>query len=124
MSENAANTTYGQLTLLLSDSHAKTFQWPESEQDWQALEAACSGKHTESWESYSRVGSWLKMCQVFFLHSPMTRRTVRREWVTENGTTYLKQTILQPPSVNFPNSGMVWRGVCLTRNSSESPRDA
>src|SRR5262249_40226389 len=68
------STNSNQLMLLPLASPAKTFQWPASEQDWQELEAAFSGKLSGSWESFARIGSFLRTCQVFSL--PMKVETL------------------------------------------------
>jgi hypothetical protein len=93
-----------QLTFLPQASPAKTLVWPENEQDWKALEAACSGKLSESWESLGRLGLFSKTSPACFLA--------------------VKDAILPQCSTPWMNSGMVWRGVCLTRSSSESPNVA
>lgn len=69
MSKIAANTISEQLTFLPLDSPAKTLVWPESEQDWKALEAACSGKLSESWESLGRLGLFSKTSPACFLRA-------------------------------------------------------
>src|ERR1700690_3097200 len=107
MSSNAAMTeptNSEQLTLLPLDSPAKTSPWPESEQDWQGLEAACSGKLSESWESLGRLGLFSKTSPASFLQT--------------------KDATSPSCSTAWMNSGMAWRGVCLTRSFSESPNVA
>src|SRR5579859_3099044 len=101
MSPMSPNAPQQQLTFLPPDSPAKTSAWPESEQDWKALEAACSGKLSESWESLGRLGLFSKTCPASFLR--------------------VKDATLESCSTPWMNSGMVWRGVCLTRSSLESP---
>jgi hypothetical protein len=66
-----------------------------------------------------------KMFQVFSVRLQTTRRTVSVRWdCVENGDPFLNRTILKQSLAPWMNSGMVWRGVCLTRNSSESPNVA
>lgn len=95
---------YLPLTSLPLDSPAKISVWPESEQDWKALEAACSGKSSGYSAKFNLYGSFSKTYRAFSL--PKTG----------------KISLLR--STPWMNSGMVWRGVCLTRSSLESPRDA
>ncbi len=104
MSESVENRTFEQLTFLLPASPVRTCQWPENEQDWQALAAACSGKLSESWESLGRLGLFSKTSPACFLR------------ITEK--------ISALSSNPWMGSGMAWRGVCLTRSFSESPKDA
>jgi hypothetical protein len=98
-----------QLTFLQQASPVKTSVWPENEQDWKALEAACSGKFAEFYENSLRPGSLLS--GLFSKTSPACFLRV-------------KDATLPSCSTPWMNSGMVWRGVCLTRSFSESPNVA
>ena len=98
-----------QLTFLALASPAKTSVWPENEQDWKGLEAACSGKFAEFYENSLRPRSLLS--GLFSKTSPACFLRV-------------KDATLPSCSTPWMNSGMVWRGVCLTRSFSESPNAA
>lgn len=92
-----------QLTLFAEGSPARISQWPESEQDWQEIEAASFGRLLGLQEKRGRVGWYSKTCQAYYLQ--------------------IRDATSESSSKRWENSGMAYRGVCLTRKTSESPNE-
>lgn len=87
-----------------ADSHVKTYPWLETVRDWLEAGAPCSGSSPES--------------QRFFdLHGCLSRMSLDSSVAT-------LVEISTRSSTRWMNSGMVWRGGCLTLRLSEFPNDA
>ena len=93
-----------QSTSFAEDSPAKTSRLPESVQVLMEVEVACGLSLRELLESYFPDGLSSKMFPDCSLQS--------------------KEKISKLSSNRWMNSGMVFRGECLTLKTSESPKDA
>ena len=93
-----------QSILFAEDSPVKTFQWPESEEDWKEIGQVSSGNLSALSMNSSPDGYLSKMYRGGF--RPMMGK--------------ISESDLKP----WANAGMVWRGECLTHSTLESPKDA
>ena len=108
-----------QMTFLSEAPPAKISVSPESDLEWMRRVVTWPSNIFPLLADVAPAGWYGKMSPASFHHGAMTRTVSRELAQTEQGETFLKETISQPSSNMWGNAGMGSHGESLTVNISE-----